>query len=321
MRIVRSLARITIVVLIVVGTGIAILRQPALTTLAWDGGPRADARALRRHVEFLTRDLLPRSAGHPENLARAASYLEQHFRAARGITSLQRFHARGREYANVIARFGPEDASQPLLVIGAHYDAFSDTGLLPGADDNASGTAALLELARLLGHRKVATPVMLVAYANEEPPFFGSEQMGSAIHANALAALHRPVRGMICFDMIGYYSESQSWPNEVFALLYPSRGDFIAIGGGWDDRALTRHVKRAILGAGGIRVVSFTGWRETSDASDHRNYWSHGWPAVLVSDTAFLRNPNYHTARDTAGTLDYERMARIVDGVASAALH
>ena len=126
------------------------------------------------------------------------------------------------------------------------------------------------------------------------------------------------LRAMICLEMIGYYARGQSWPTPLCSLLYPSQGDFIAVAGGWNDRKLARRVKRGIIGAGGIPVVSFTGPRETSDASDQRNYWSHGWPAVIVTDTAFLRNPNYHTIRDTATTLDYVRMASVVDGVLNA---
>lgn len=156
---------------------------------------------------------------------------------------------------------------------------------------------------------------MLVAYANEEPPFFGSDQMGSAIQANQLAAAGRRVSGMICLEMIGYYAAAQRWPNQLFALMYPSAGDFIGVTGGWSDRHLARVVKRSIAASGGVRVVSFSGLRATSDASDLRNYWPHGWPAVMVTDTGFLRNPNYHTSRDTPDTLDYWRMARVVDGL------
>lgn len=231
------------------------------------------------------------------------------------------FEARGRRYANVIAHFGPAATGEPLLVVGAHYDAFGETGNLPGADDNASGTAGLLELARLLGLDEPKGPVVLVAFANEEPPFFGSEQMGSAVHAESLASTNRAVRGMICLEMIGYYANKQSWPNALFALLYPDDGDFIGVTGGWADRQIARVVKRAIAGAGGIRAVSYSGARATSDASDHRNYWSRGWTAVMVTDTAYLRNPNYHTSGDVAATLNYEKMARVVDGVLSATLH
>jgi Zn-dependent M28 family amino/carboxypeptidase len=163
----------------------------------------------------------------------------------------------------------------------------------------------------------VGFAIQLVAYANEEPPFFGSDQMGSAVHAESVASRKGE---MICLEMIGYFAAEQSWPNALFAWIYPAKGDFIGVVGGWHDRRLARHVKRAIAGAGDIRVVSFTGPRETSDASDHRNYWRHGWSAVMVTDTAFLRNPHYHTVRDTADTLDYKRMARVIDGILTAAL-
>jgi hypothetical protein len=324
MAIVRSFVRIVLATSIVAAIGLValaiVLRQPTITTLPFRGTARADASLLRRHVAFLTNDVRPRSTSHPGNLDRAAQYIERAFREARGDTNVQTFAARGRHYSNVIARFGPRDASLPILVIGAHYDAFGDTGNLPGADDNASGTAGLLELARLLGRHTVTSPVMLVAFTTEEPPFFGSEQMGSAVHANGLAADRTVVRGMICLEMIGYFSPQQAWPNALFALLYPSRGNFIGVAGGWQDRELARFVKRAMHGAGTLPVISFSGPRETSDASDQRNYWSHGWNAVVVTDTAFLRNPNYHTRADTADTLDYERMADVVDGVLNAAL-
>jgi hypothetical protein len=321
----RSLLRIIVVTAVVIGLGVAVLaialRQPTLTSLSFKGTRRADPERLRHHVTFLTDNVRPRDASHPENLDRAARYIETQFRAANGVTSVQTFSARGSQYSNVIARWGPSDPSLPIFVIGAHYDAFSANDDLPGADDNASGTAGLLELARLLGEHEVTSPVLLVAYTTEEPPFFGSEEMGSAVHAKSLSTEGRQVRGMISLEMIGYYSNAQSWPNALFELLYPSTGNFIGVVGGWSDRTLARFAKRAINGAGGIPVVSFSGPRATSDASDHRNYWSHGWNAIVITDTAFLRNPNYHTRLDTADTLDYQRMARVVDGVLNAALH
>lgn len=310
----HSVLRISIAVAVITAFGLAVLafvlRQPALTALPFIGTGRADPRLLRDHVTFLAEDR--------NNVQRAADYIESQFLAAGGVTSVQTFVARRQQYSNVITRFGPTDSKLPLLIVGAHYDAFGDG--LPGADDNASGTAGLLELARLLGKQKIASPVMLVAYSAEEPPFFGSEQMGSAIHARSLAAERWAVSGMICLEMIGYYADEQSWPSALFALIYPRKGDFIGVAGGWKDRKLARFTKRAIAGAGGVRVVSFSGARATSDASDHRNYWAHGWPAVVVTDTGFLRNPHYHTRRDTPDTLDYRRMARVVDGVYNAAL-
>jgi hypothetical protein len=310
---VRSLLRIATAVLVASLGGAALIRQPVLTTLRSAGNaPRADAEALRKHVVFLTTTAAPRGAAHPENLDRASTYIENAFRAAGARVTLQEFDARKRHYRNVIAHFGPNRGAP--LIVGAHYDAFCETGPLPGADDNASGTAGLIELSRLLGKTNVATPIVLVAYATEEPPFYGSAQMGSAVHASSLDGR---IAGMICLEMIGYYADRQTWPNWTFAALYPARGDFIAVGGGWRDRGLARHVKRALQGAG-MRAYSFTGPRQTLDGSDHRNYWIAGHEAVLVTDTAYLRNPHYHTRDDTADTLDYDRMARVVDGIFTA---
>lgn len=290
-----------------------VITQPVLGALPFEQTERADARRLHDDVVALTTSFQPRNADHPEQLQRAAVQIERTFRASGARVERQDFTARRHAYRNVIARFGP--ATGAITIVGAHYDAFGDH---PGADDNASGTAGLLELARLLGRTHVTKPIVLVAYANEEPPFFGSEEMGSFIHTQSLD--RERVDGMICLEMIGYYTDVQPWPNWTFAALYPSRGDFIAVGGGWNDRALARHVKRAMLGAG-MRARSFTGPRETLDASDQRNYWQAGYRAVLVTDTAYLRNPHYHTRNDTAGTLDYARMARVVDGVLSAVMH
>jgi hypothetical protein len=324
-RLALAFVRVLTATVLIGAAGLAVLtaalRQPTLTDLPFRGTSRASARHLEDHVRFLTSQVMPRSAGYPGNLDRAADYIADRFRAAGARTFQQSFHAFGTRYTNVLGEFGPEGSAEPVLIVGAHYDAFGETGALPGADDNASGTAGLLELARLLGAHRPRTPVLLVAFTTEEPPFFGSDQMGSAIHANSVAATGRPVRGMICLEMIGYFSPGQTWPNALFDWIYPSTGNFIGVVGGWSDRKLARDVKRAMTGAGDLPVVSFSGPRETSDASDHRNYWSHGWPAVMITDTAFLRNPNYHTKNDTADTLDYREMARVVDGVLNAVLH
>ena len=308
----KAVAVAAVVAVIVFASATAIIRQPLLV-FDRPAPHLASPDRLRHDVEFLTAAVRPRDAAHPENLNAAAEYLARELAAAGARVRVQGFSARRQNFRNVIAEFGPPASAQPLLIIGAHYDAFSEHGDFPGADDNASGTAALLELARLLHARPSASPVMLVAYANEEPPFFGSEQMGSAAHAAWLEGSGRPVAGMICLEMVGYYADIQRWDSWVLRLMYPTRGDFIGVAGGWDDRALARSVKRAL--ASSIHAVSFTGPRTMLDASDQRNYWNRGWPAVMVTDTACERNPNYHTIRDTAETLDYDRMARVVDGL------
>jgi Peptidase family M28 len=140
--------------------------------------------------------------------------------------------------------------------------------------------------------------------------------MGSAVHARSAG---RAIDGMICLEMIGCYTRVQPWSSWVFRLLYPSRGDFIAIAGRPRDTRLLRRVKAAMQGAGELPVYSFTG--PGIDASDQRNYWAAGAEAVMVTDTAYVRNPRYHTAADTADTLDYARMAAVVDGVLNACYH
>src|SRR3954451_22800908 len=286
------------------GLAAAAVTQPPFRALPATPGLAADPSRLRQHVETLAR-LSQRDSDPPENLERAAAYIRSVYGRTRARVHDQVFQVRGRTYRNVVAELGPETG--PLLVVGAHYDAFNDFGPNPGADDNASGTAGLLELARLLDGRRLSSRVELVAYANEEPPWFGSPWMGSAVHARSLKG--QDVRGMICLEMIGYFTETQPAPNALFRLLYPKRGDFIVVAGRWSDRALTRHVKRAILGTG-FPARSFTAPRDAGiDASDQRSYWDQGIPAVMVTDTADIRNPHYHAPGDTAGKLEYWRVA------------
>jgi Zn-dependent M28 family amino/carboxypeptidase len=295
-----------------------LIRQPVPGSASFLSRERADPARLRRHVEFLTVEAAPRDSDHPESLDKAAAYLHDQFSRAGARVSEQPFTARGKTYRNVIASFGPDGG--PLLIVGAHYDAFGDFGANPGADDNASGTAGLLELSRLLKGRSLDHGVVLAAYSTEEPPFFASPKMGSAVHARSVEASH--VRGMICLEMIGYFQEEQPWPHWFLRLLYPDRGDFIAVAGRWSDRTLAREVKRAMRGAETVPVYSFTAPRSAGlDASDQLSYWDRGISAVMVTDTAFVRNAGYHTPADTAATLDYDRMAGVVDGVLNTVLH
>ena len=294
--------RVIVAVLAIVLLAAVAVRQPTLPS-RYMAHSHASANDLKRDVNTLT--TIPRCADDPASLDRAAQLIESEFERTSARVSTQRYTARGNNYRNVIASFGPNEGE--LTIVGAHYDAFcGGAHPLPGADDNASGVAALLELARLLSHEEIRHPLQLVAYSTEEPPFFASEEMGSAIHARSLG--HRKARAII-LEMIGCYTNDSNLDG-VLGLLYPKRGDFIAVTGRWRDVRLTREVKRAMSAA--TRVVSFTG--PMIDASDHRNYAN----AVMITDTAYIRNPRYHTAKDTADTLDYARMATVVDGLLNA---
>lgn len=307
-----------LVLLIAVGA-LAAARWPSGTRAAAE--PRSQPARLESHVRTLAGSFGPRDEEHPQNLERVAVWIRGELERAAGTVTEQPFQVGGATYRNVSALFGPD--TRERIVVGAHYDT---AGPLPGADDNASGVAGLLELARLLGESPLKKRVELVAYPLEEPPYFASSQMGSAFHARALKAQGVKVRAMICLEMIGFFSdapESQDFPVGALRAVYPSTANFILVTGKPGQGGLVRRVtKRMRQGAAPLDVRSIVAPASLPgvDFSDHRNYWAEGWEAVMVTDTAFYRNPNYHTARDTPETLDYGRMARVVDGVHAAVL-
>jgi Zn-dependent M28 family amino/carboxypeptidase len=274
-----------------------------------------DAEKLKIHVEKISVEFFPRSAPYLQNLDKTAAYIKEEFERAGGKTSEQTFVVEGKTYRNVIALFGAE--SNERIVVGAHYDA---AGALPAADDNASGVAGLIELAHLLGKSELSGQVELVAYSLEEPPYFGSDKMGSFVHAKSLREKNVKVRLMLSLEMIGCFSDepsSQSFPFSAMSLFYPSRGNFISVVGDFRDFGSVRRVKAAMIEASDLPVYSINAPSLVPgiDFSDHRNYWAFGYIAAMITDTAFYRNKNYHTAADTAEKLDYNRMAKVVAGV------
>ena len=281
--------------------------------------PRVAVRIprLRADVEMLSSMGPARDYLHPEALERSALYIAGQFRQAGWETSSQPFTVAGRTYRNIIARSGAADRER--IVIGAHYDV---CGPQPGADDNASGVAGLLELARLVNEQKpqLQHSLELVAYCLEEPPFFKTENMGSFIHVRSLRRENAKVKLMICLEMIGYFSEqpgSQALPFLLLKPFYPSRGNFIAVVGRLADWGLVRRVKK-LLNAGSqidVRSINAPAQLPGIDFSDHLNYWRYDIPAVMITDTAFFRNPHYHEKSDTLQTLDFAKMAEVLHGV------
>ena len=278
---------------------------------------RADPDRLKAHVRTQAEDLTPRDAHHPERLAPVADYIEEQLSPHTTRLTDQPYTVDGTAVRNVIARFGPETGAR--IVVGAHHDT---AGPYPGADDNASGVAGLLELARLLDGSTLPCPVELVSYPLEEPPYFYTDQMGSAVHARALKEQGVKVRAMLALEMIGYFTDapgSQSFPLFFLRPFYPSEGNFIAVVGkwGWGQRALVRTVRDGMREATPLPVRSINAPRIVPGIafSDHLNYWHAGYDAVMITDTAFYRNPHYHGPSDTPETLDYGRMAQVVDGV------
>ena len=276
------------------------------------------AAALRTHVEVLVGLDPPRTAEHPASLELAAEHIAGALRAAGARVEFQELSVDDRTYRNVSASLGP--AGGPRLVVGAHYDAVSGT---PGADDNASGVAVLLELAKVLEDATLEHTVELVAYTLEEPPYFDTPEMGSMHHARALREDDVELLGMIGLEMVGYFREdpgSQEFPLDALEARYGDVGDFLAVVGREADAALVTRTRAAMSVVDGLELESLLAprWLTGMDFSDHASYWSHDYTALMLTDTAFYRNPNYHERSDTVDTLDYERMALIVEAVAAA---
>ena len=224
---------------------------------------------------------------------------------------------------NIIASFGPEKGSR--VIVGAHYDVCGDQ---PGADDNASGIAGLLEIARLLAQdsAKLDRRIDLVAYTLEEPPYYRTEQMGSYIHAKSLKDCGVKIDLMVCLEMIGYYSSaegSQSYPIDLMKVAYPTTGDFIAIVSNFSSYFSAGDFVELMEQKCSIKTERLTAPASIQgiDFSDHLNYWNLGYKAIMITDTAFLRNVHYHQVSDTPESLDYGSMAKVVNGVYYAVSH
>jgi len=308
-----------LIIALLAGVTASCVSQPGVRAIE-SGEVTVEVTALQRHVQALAVTYYPRSVDNFAMLEAAGDYVLAEMRAAGAKPEIQTVDVNGIVYRNFIARFGP--AQGPLLVIGAHYDSCGQT---PGADDNASGVAALLELTRLLARAPPSQPVELVAYTLEEPPYFRTEHMGSYRHASALAQQKRAVRLMVSLEMIGFFRDepkSQDYPVAGLGLLYPDQGNFIAVVGAFSDVSNVRRIKALFKGASDLPVESINAPSSVPgvDFSDHANYWRFDMPAVMVTDTAFLRNPNYHERSDTPETLDYARMAKVVRAMHAVAM-
>lgn len=296
------------------------LRNPALTFSSGSSRVEINANSLKETVLFLSGLTPDRSYHNVDSMLRAENYIQERLKKLGYEVHLQDVDSyRDQTYHNIIVRYGDVKAAQ-LIVIGAHYDAAGENN--PGADDNASGIAGLLEIARLLQENKppVKTGVELVFYTLEEPPFFGGHSMGSAFHADQLKENNIDVKLMISLEMIGYFSDhflSQEFPLPLLYGFYPWTGNFIGVVGHPADRDVTKEFKQSMEDGAQVPVYSVNAPPIITgiDFSDHRSYWAHDWPALMVTDTAFYRNDQYHQSGDTPERLNYTKMADVVSGV------
>lgn len=301
-----------------------------LTTFGWrfwapsfrDGpGLEELSSRLEKHVTVLAAAIGPRDLynNNSARLKKAEAYIAGEFRALGYAVEIQEYAVAGTTARNITAVKPGTTRKDETLVIGAHHDTFNN----PGADDNASGVAGTLELARLLAGKPAARTLKFVSFANEEPPFFRTEEMGSAVWAEAAKKRGEKIAGFINLEMIGYFTEkprSQKYP-PLIGPFQPNRGNFIAQVSDFRSRALAGAIDAELRANSGLPLVTITlpAFVPGVDYSDHRNFWKRGYPAVMFTDTSFYRNPHYHKAADLPGTLNFRYMASLVKGLAAAA--
>jgi len=272
------------------------------------------------HVQMFAGEIGERNTFRPQALRRAAAYIEKAWRN-QGYAVTRQEYAIGRDtWANLeITRRGrgnPDD----IILVGAHYDSVIGS---PGANDNATGVAALLELSRLAATRDLGKTVRFVAFVNEEPPHFQTALMGSRVYAKEARARGERIRAMLSLETLGYYSEtlgSQAFPfpSALYRLFYPDRGNFILFVSNFGSRPLLRQAIDSFRVESDfpVEAIATFEWVPGVDWSDHGSFWAEGYPALMVTDTALYRYPHYHTAQDTPEKVNYGELARVVGGLA-----
>jgi hypothetical protein len=271
---------------------------------------------LKKHVTVLAERIGERNIKHYDALKASLEYIENELRAGGFQVTEQEYSVGGKAVKNIEAEIPGTQKPEEIIIVGAHYDSVSGS---PGANDNASGVAALLELARNFKEERPERTLRFVAFVNEEPPYFQTEEMGSRVYARRSRERGDNIIGMISLETIGYYSDaenSQLYPFP-FNLFYPSKGNFIGFVGNTSSRTLVRRAIRVFRedAAFPSQGVAAPGWLTGIGWSDQWSFWKDAYPGIMITDTAIFRYPHYHGRSDTPDKIDYDRMVRVVSGI------
>lgn len=279
---------------------------------------------LRKHVDCLAGLIGPRHLKRPTTIEAAIGYISQRWRESGFSIQQETYAALGDEATNLIVEQKGAKRSNEIVLLGAHYDTVPGT---PGADDNASAVAVLLEVSRLLREHVGQRTARYVAFACEEPPYFNFGEMGSQHHARQARQRGDKIVGMLCLEMVGYYRDepqSQTVPPLIPKWLhrfFPQRGNFLAAVGNLPSWRVCWNFRRGFKrGTRSMPLFSICLPERINEIrlSDNSSFWDQGYPALMLTDTSFLRNPHYHCESDTPDTLDYPRMAEVTRGVTEA---
>lgn len=298
------------------------IRSSASVSASGPNSPHVgDVHQLYTHVEHLSVTIGSRSVFEYDKIEATKRYIVSCLKTFGYIPTLQNYDYEGKTFSNIIVSMPGVKYPDETVIIGAHYDTVYGT---PGADDNASAVAVLLEVCRALKSISPGRTLKLIFFFLEEPPVFRTEHMGSYVYAKEAKARNENIKAMICLEMVGYYSDKkdgQTFPLPLMSMMFSTTPDFIAVVGNLKSRNLVDKVKNSLLKVSPIPVETLTSvsFVPGVDLSDHRSFWEMGYPAVMITDTAFYRNPNYHTENDTIDTLDFNTMADLLKGLLQAA--
>jgi Zn-dependent M28 family amino/carboxypeptidase len=282
---------------------------------------RASASRIAAHVHALAGEIGERNIFHPAALDAAAAYIANQWQQQGYEVASQSYLARGIDCSNLEITHRGARRPDRYLLVGAHYDSVYGS---PGANDNGSGVASLLELSRIVPAEHTDLGIRFVAFVNEEPPFFYWHNMGSMVYAALARQRGDDIRLMMSLETMGYYSDerhSQRYP-PLFQLCFPDRGNFI---GFVSDLRSRRWLRRTVslfkrYSDFPVQSVAMVRWVPGIGWSDHLSFWRQGYRALMVTDTALYRYPYYHTPHDTPDRVDCESLARVTDGLAGALL-
>jgi Zn-dependent M28 family amino/carboxypeptidase len=279
--------------------------------------PASSEQALYDHVHALSVVIGSRSIREYGKIRQAEQYIRTFLDKQEISSELQGYDHEGNRYNNIVVTLEGGSRREETIMIGAHYDTVSGT---PGADDNASAVAVLLELCRALKDYRPERTLRLVFFVLEEPPAFNTPAMGSYVYAMQARNRGENIDGMISLEMVGYFNDdegSQAFPVPGLHWLFPDRGNFIGVVGNVASRELTLAVAEALKAGSGLAVEHLVAlpFIPGIGLSDHGSFWKMGFRAVMVTDTAFYRNPNYHGEKDTIGTLRFDKMSELVRGM------